>query len=138
MPTLKQKPKQRPFCFSVKGHVKILRLVLTVTSMTFFIIAQAPEPYIVITGFEGVGQGLEQHMDMTAPEDSAILDSLEIPVQYLEFSSQLVPLETTSKYSSTVLSTEELSQGPSPTWSFQGPVPFSGPGALGIRRGRHP
>ncbi|XP_031536530.1 chemokine-like factor isoform X1 [Vicugna pacos] len=52
MPTLKQKPKQRPFCFSVKGHVKILRLVLTVTSMTFFIIAQAPEPYIVITGFE--------------------------------------------------------------------------------------
>ncbi|XP_016068904.1 PREDICTED: chemokine-like factor [Miniopterus natalensis] len=25
---------------------------LTVTSMTFFIIAQAPEPYIVITGFE--------------------------------------------------------------------------------------
>nr|XP_023492898.1 chemokine-like factor isoform X2 [Equus caballus] len=25
---------------------------LTVTSMTFFILAQAPEPYIVITGFE--------------------------------------------------------------------------------------
>ncbi|XP_044116338.1 chemokine-like factor isoform X4 [Neovison vison] len=25
MPTLK--PKHRPFCFSVKGHVKILRLV---------------------------------------------------------------------------------------------------------------
>ncbi|XP_008572335.1 PREDICTED: chemokine-like factor isoform X2 [Galeopterus variegatus] len=42
----------RPFCFSVKGHVKILRLALTVTSMTLFIIAQAPEPYIVITGFE--------------------------------------------------------------------------------------
>ncbi|KAF3817773.1 chemokine-like factor [Mirounga leonina] len=46
------KPKHRPFCFSVKGHVKMLRLALNVTSMTFFIIAQAPEPYIVITGFE--------------------------------------------------------------------------------------
>ncbi|XP_027630416.1 uncharacterized protein LOC102469174 isoform X3 [Tupaia chinensis] len=46
------KLKHRPFCFSVKGHVKMLRLALTVTSMTFFIIAQAPEPYIVITGFE--------------------------------------------------------------------------------------
>ncbi|XP_004431739.1 PREDICTED: chemokine-like factor isoform X1 [Ceratotherium simum simum] len=52
MQTLKPKPKHRPFCFSVKGHVKMLRLALTVTSMTFFIIAQAPEPYIVITGFE--------------------------------------------------------------------------------------
>ncbi|XP_077742029.1 chemokine-like factor isoform X2 [Canis aureus] len=48
----KPKPKHRPFCFSVKGHVKMLRLALNVTSMTFFIIAQAPEPYIVITGFE--------------------------------------------------------------------------------------
>ncbi|XP_054435331.1 chemokine-like factor [Pteronotus mesoamericanus] len=47
-----QKLKHRPFCFSVKGHVKMLRLALTVTSMTFFIISQAPEPYIVITGFE--------------------------------------------------------------------------------------
>ncbi|KAF6077043.1 chemokine like factor [Phyllostomus discolor] len=53
-----EKLKHRPFCFSVKGHVKILRLVrascvaVTVTSMTFFIISQAPEPYIVITGFE--------------------------------------------------------------------------------------
>ncbi|KAM7058771.1 chemokine-like factor [Molossus nigricans] len=46
------KQKHRPFCFSVKGHVKMLRLALTVTSMTFFIISQAPEPYIVITGFE--------------------------------------------------------------------------------------
>ncbi|XP_073736291.1 chemokine-like factor isoform X3 [Callorhinus ursinus] len=46
------KPKHRPFCFSVKGHVKMLRMALNVTSMTFFIIAQAPEPYIVITGFE--------------------------------------------------------------------------------------
>ncbi|XP_004625972.1 chemokine-like factor isoform X2 [Octodon degus] len=44
----------RPFCLSVKGPVKMLRLVLTVTSMTFFIIAQAPEPYIVITGFEAI------------------------------------------------------------------------------------
>ncbi|KAM8955028.1 chemokine-like factor isoform 1-T1 [Lycaon pictus] len=52
MSTLKPKPKHRPFCFSVKGHVKMLRLALNVTSMTFFIIAQAPEPYIVITGFE--------------------------------------------------------------------------------------
>nr|XP_010595004.1 chemokine-like factor isoform X1 [Loxodonta africana] len=32
------KAPYRPFCLSVKGHVKILRL--------------APEPYIVITGFE--------------------------------------------------------------------------------------
>ncbi|KAF7482567.1 chemokine-like factor isoform X1 [Marmota monax] len=46
------KPRHRPFCCSVKGHVKMLRLVVTATSMTFFIIAQAPEPYIVITGFE--------------------------------------------------------------------------------------
>ncbi|KAM6177577.1 chemokine-like factor isoform 1-T1 [Erethizon dorsatum] len=47
-----QKPGLRPFCFSVRGPVKMLRLALTVTSMTLFIIAQAPEPYIVITGFE--------------------------------------------------------------------------------------
>ncbi|XP_077611650.1 chemokine-like factor isoform X1 [Crocuta crocuta] len=49
-----QTPKQKhhPFCFSVKGYVKMLRLALTVTSMALFIIAQAPEPYIVITGFE--------------------------------------------------------------------------------------
>ncbi|XP_013010408.1 chemokine-like factor isoform X2 [Cavia porcellus] len=46
------KAEFRLFCFSAKGPVKILRLVLTVTSMTIFIIAQAPEPYIVITGFE--------------------------------------------------------------------------------------
>ncbi|XP_059940185.1 chemokine-like factor isoform X2 [Mesoplodon densirostris] len=52
MPTVKLKPKHRPFCFSVKGQVKMLRLALTVTSMTLFIIAQAPEPYIVVTGFE--------------------------------------------------------------------------------------
>ncbi|XP_049643372.1 chemokine-like factor [Suncus etruscus] len=44
----------RPFCFSVKGHVKMLRLALTVISMTFFILAKAPEPYIVVTGFEAV------------------------------------------------------------------------------------
>ncbi|XP_047691304.1 chemokine-like factor isoform X3 [Prionailurus viverrinus] len=50
MQTLKQ--KHRHFCFSVKGQVKMLRLALTVTSMAFFVIAQAPEPYIVITGFE--------------------------------------------------------------------------------------
>ncbi|XP_037371714.1 chemokine-like factor [Talpa occidentalis] len=48
------KVKGRPFCFSVKGQVKIIRLALTVTSMTLFIIAQAPEPYIVVTGFEVV------------------------------------------------------------------------------------
>ncbi|KAM9191965.1 chemokine-like factor [Dugong dugon] len=47
-----RKVSHRPFCLSVKGHVKMLRLVLTVTSMIFFILAQAPEPYIVITGFE--------------------------------------------------------------------------------------
>ncbi|XP_075393390.1 chemokine-like factor isoform X2 [Tenrec ecaudatus] len=51
--TPQSQPKNyRPFCLSVKGHVKMLRLILTVTSMTFFILAQAPEPYIVITGFE--------------------------------------------------------------------------------------
>ncbi|KAL6063771.1 hypothetical protein STEG23_011761 [Scotinomys teguina] len=43
---------EQPFCMSVKGIVKMLRLVVNVASMTFFIIAQAPEPYIVITGFE--------------------------------------------------------------------------------------
>ncbi|XP_070356713.1 uncharacterized protein [Equus asinus] len=52
MQPVKLKSKHRSFCFSVKGHVKMLRLALTVTSMTFFILAQAPEPYIVITGFE--------------------------------------------------------------------------------------
>ncbi|XP_051024865.1 chemokine-like factor [Acomys russatus] len=41
-----------PFCLTLKGFVKMLRLGVTVTSMVFFIIAQAPEPYIVITGFE--------------------------------------------------------------------------------------
>ncbi|CAH7074645.1 chemokine-like factor [Phodopus roborovskii] len=51
---MESKPQvvERPFCWSVKGLVKILRMVVTVASMTFFIIAQAPEPYIVITGFE--------------------------------------------------------------------------------------
>ncbi|XP_052582806.1 chemokine-like factor isoform X2 [Peromyscus californicus insignis] len=43
---------EQPFCLSVKGLVKMLRLAVNVASMTFFIIAQAPEPYIVITGFE--------------------------------------------------------------------------------------
>ncbi|XP_043292475.1 chemokine-like factor isoform X3 [Cervus elaphus] len=52
MQTLKPKSKSRPFCFSVKGHVKLIRLALVVTSMTLFILAQAPEPYIVVTGFE--------------------------------------------------------------------------------------
>ncbi|XP_038168984.1 chemokine-like factor [Arvicola amphibius] len=48
----KERDEERSFCLSVKGLVKMLRLVVTVASMTFFIIAQAPEPYIVITGFE--------------------------------------------------------------------------------------
>ncbi|XP_053459352.1 chemokine-like factor isoform X2 [Nycticebus coucang] len=52
MEVAQRKPVHRPFCFSIKGHVKMLRLALTVTSMAFFIIAQAPETYIVITGFE--------------------------------------------------------------------------------------
>uniref|UniRef100_A0A2K6FIY8 Chemokine like factor n=1 Tax=Propithecus coquereli TaxID=379532 RepID=A0A2K6FIY8_PROCO len=52
MEAAQRKAQHRPFCFSVKGHVKMLRLALTVTSMAFFIVAQAPEPYIVITGFE--------------------------------------------------------------------------------------
>uniref|UniRef100_A0A8I6A9V2 Chemokine-like factor n=1 Tax=Rattus norvegicus TaxID=10116 RepID=A0A8I6A9V2_RAT len=42
----------QPFCLSLKCFVKTLRLVVTVASMIFFIVAQAPEPYIVITGFE--------------------------------------------------------------------------------------
>ncbi|KAM8776477.1 chemokine-like factor [Rhynchonycteris naso] len=50
MPVLQE--ERHPFCCSVKGWVKMLRLALTVTSMTFFIISQAPESYIVITGFE--------------------------------------------------------------------------------------
>ncbi|XP_004622768.3 chemokine-like factor isoform X1 [Sorex araneus] len=48
------KGKLWPFCLSVNGRMKMLRLTLTVTSMTFFIVAQAPEPYIVVTGFEAV------------------------------------------------------------------------------------
>ncbi|CAO2610334.1 Chemokine-like factor [Lemmus lemmus] len=48
----KEQDTERSFCLSVKGLVKMLRMVVTVASMTFFIIAQAPEPYIVITGFE--------------------------------------------------------------------------------------
>ncbi|NP_001273312.1 chemokine-like factor isoform 5 [Mus musculus] len=43
---------RRPFCCTLKCFVKFLRLVVTVTSMIFFIVGQAPEPYIVITGFE--------------------------------------------------------------------------------------
>ncbi|KAM4834041.1 chemokine-like factor [Thomomys bottae] len=50
--TSEAKGKYHPFCCSVKGHIKLLRLGVTVISMTFFIIAQAPEPYIVVTGFE--------------------------------------------------------------------------------------
>ncbi|XP_045389097.1 chemokine-like factor isoform X6 [Lemur catta] len=52
MDAAQRKAQHRPFCLSVKGHVKMLRLALTVTSMVFFIVAQAPEPYVVITGFE--------------------------------------------------------------------------------------
>ncbi|XP_037671909.1 chemokine-like factor isoform X2 [Choloepus didactylus] len=48
----RSRERYQPFCFTVKGHVKLLRLVLTVTTLIFFIVAQAPEPYIVITGFE--------------------------------------------------------------------------------------
>ncbi|XP_021026263.1 chemokine-like factor isoform X1 [Mus caroli] len=43
---------RRPFCCTLKCFVKFLRLVVTVASMIFFIVGQAPEPYIVITGFE--------------------------------------------------------------------------------------
>ncbi|EGV98591.1 chemokine-like factor [Cricetulus griseus] len=48
----KHQDVERPFYWSVKGLVKMLRMAVTAASMTFFIIAQAPEPYIVITGFE--------------------------------------------------------------------------------------
>ncbi|XP_012868255.1 PREDICTED: chemokine-like factor [Dipodomys ordii] len=50
--TSRVKGRYRPFCCSVKGHVKLLRLGVTVTSLAFFIFAKAPEPYIVVTGFE--------------------------------------------------------------------------------------
>ncbi|XP_006878972.1 PREDICTED: chemokine-like factor [Elephantulus edwardii] len=46
--------KHRPFCLSVKGLVKMIRLALSTTSLTFFTMAEAPEPYIVTTGFEVV------------------------------------------------------------------------------------
>ncbi|XP_031314180.1 chemokine-like factor isoform X3 [Camelus dromedarius] len=62
MPTLKQKPKQRPFCFSVKGHVKILRLdvINSMVAAVFMIIismlALIPETttYIVLGGVFGL------------------------------------------------------------------------------------
>ncbi|KAM8776478.1 chemokine-like factor [Rhynchonycteris naso] len=50
MPTVRR--MLRPFRFTLKGWVKMLRLVLTVTSLIFFLVSEAPEPYIVITGFE--------------------------------------------------------------------------------------
>nr|XP_044989124.1 chemokine-like factor isoform X1 [Jaculus jaculus] len=43
---------ESPFCFSLNCLLKTLRLVVTVLSMIFFIMAQAPEPFIVVTGFE--------------------------------------------------------------------------------------
>ncbi|XP_011378871.1 CKLF-like MARVEL transmembrane domain-containing protein 1 [Pteropus vampyrus] len=49
MPTLKLKPKHRPFCFSVKGHVKMLRLdiinsvVTAIFMMTISVLALIPE-----------------------------------------------------------------------------------------------
>ncbi|XP_031196953.1 chemokine-like factor [Mastomys coucha] len=45
-------PDYQTFCCTLKCFVKTLRLVVTLASMTFFIVAQAPEPYIVTTGFE--------------------------------------------------------------------------------------
>ncbi|XP_028626246.1 chemokine-like factor isoform X2 [Grammomys surdaster] len=40
------------FCCSLKCFVKLLRLAVNVVSTIFFIKAQAPEPYIVISAFE--------------------------------------------------------------------------------------
>uniref|UniRef100_A0A8C2SFB9 Chemokine like factor n=1 Tax=Capra hircus TaxID=9925 RepID=A0A8C2SFB9_CAPHI len=37
MQTLKPKPKSRPFCCSVKGHVKLLRLVFGLAASVFSI-----------------------------------------------------------------------------------------------------
>uniref|UniRef100_A0A8C0DLA9 Chemokine like factor n=1 Tax=Balaenoptera musculus TaxID=9771 RepID=A0A8C0DLA9_BALMU len=37
MLTVKLKPKHRPFCFSVKGHVKMLRLVFGLVASVFCI-----------------------------------------------------------------------------------------------------
>ncbi|XP_028333335.1 chemokine-like factor isoform X1 [Physeter macrocephalus] len=62
MLTVKLKPKHRPFCFSVKGHVKILRLdiinsvVTAVFMIVISVLALIPETttYIVIGGVFGL------------------------------------------------------------------------------------
>ncbi|KAI4534294.1 hypothetical protein MG293_015154 [Ovis ammon polii] len=59
MQTLKPKPKSRPFCCSVKGHVKLLRLdiINSVVAAVFMIVvsvlALIPETtiYTVLGGF---------------------------------------------------------------------------------------
>ncbi|XP_059760677.1 chemokine-like factor [Balaenoptera ricei] len=62
MLTVKLKPKHRPFCFSVKGHVKMLRLdiinsvVTAVFMIVISVLALIPETttYIVIGGVFGL------------------------------------------------------------------------------------
>ncbi|KAL1784964.1 chemokine-like factor isoform X1 [Sigmodon hispidus] len=48
----KEQDAEKLFCLNLKGLVKMLRMIVTLASMVSFIIAQAPEPFIVITGFE--------------------------------------------------------------------------------------
>ncbi|XP_061029423.1 chemokine-like factor [Eubalaena glacialis] len=62
MLTVKLKPKHRPFCFSVKGHVKMLRLdiinsvVTAVFMIVISVLALIPETttYIVLGGVFGL------------------------------------------------------------------------------------
>ncbi|XP_059856922.1 chemokine-like factor [Globicephala melas] len=62
MPTVKLKPRHRPFCFSVNGHVKMLRLdiinsvVTAVFMIVISVLALIPETttYIVLGGVFGL------------------------------------------------------------------------------------
>ncbi|XP_057568725.1 chemokine-like factor [Hippopotamus amphibius kiboko] len=62
MPTTRGKPKHRPFCLSVKGHVKMLRLdiinsvVTAVFMIVISVLALIPETttYILLGGVFGL------------------------------------------------------------------------------------
>ncbi|XP_072492026.1 chemokine-like factor [Notamacropus eugenii] len=42
------------FLTSIKGIVKMIRLILIIVALVLYVIAQAPEPYIVITALEAI------------------------------------------------------------------------------------
>ncbi|XP_036603948.1 chemokine-like factor isoform X1 [Trichosurus vulpecula] len=42
------------FLSSIKGLVKMLRLILIVATLVIYVLTQAPEPYIVITALESI------------------------------------------------------------------------------------